>query len=151
MADRVILPVRLPGPALLTPDNKHWFLYDRALLPGTKFVANGEPIIRATWNVYLNGRTLLYVKEDCHEDPYPYFRLHVYPADMRDLPPSRVEHGFDNRGGFDFRKGRGSRLDSLCMAVGFLPAYDISRIETGQYARESGWLWSGDFQMKPVP
>ena len=40
---------------------------------------------------------LAYVKEGCAPADFDRrFFLHVWPADVRDLPPERLAHGFDN-------------------------------------------------------
>ena len=49
----VMLRHRDEGPALLTPDNRRMFLYDRALYDASyDEPAIGRPIIASDWNVY---------------------------------------------------------------------------------------------------
>ena len=111
--------------------------------------ASGEPVIRSTFDVYLDGRALTYVKEPCaRADTGAVFFLHLIPADAADLPDHRKQYGFDNLD-FDF-DGRGVRFDGECLATIVLPDYAVARIRTGQYlANENGSytnLWEGEIR-----
>ena len=92
----------------------------------------GEPIIRSDFEVYLNGRWLIYINERCGAaDLDNTFFLGVFPVDNDDLPVKQRPNGFENFG-FDFADngfGGGER----CFAVQKLPEYPIKRIHTGQY------------------
>ena len=103
----------------------------------------GEPLARSFFDVYLVGRALTYLRDECaDEDVAPWFFLHVDPVDVGDLPPHRREHGFEN---LDFVfTGSGARSDGSCVAVVPLPDYPIASIRTGQYD-EAGQLWSVEF------
>ena len=98
-----------------------------------------EPVGRAAFDVYRDGRTLTYLRDGCsaEEAAAPFF-LHVHPADAGDLPEHRRGYGFDN---LDFTlAGSGARIDGNCVAVARLPAYPTARIHTGQYdAGERLW------------
>ena len=102
-----------------------------------------EPLARAFYDVYRDGRTLTYVRDGCSlEDGVARFFLHVEPVDAADLPAQRREHGFDN---LDFTLGRsGGRVDGSCVAVARLPGYPIASVRTGQYD-ESGQRWAVEF------
>ena len=102
-----------------------------------------EPLARAFYDVYRDGRALTYVREGCPaEDGVARFFLHVEPVDAADLPAHRREHGFDN---LDFTLGRsGGRVDGSCVAVARLPGYPIASVRTGQYD-DTGQLWAVEF------
>ena len=102
-----------------------------------------EPLARAVYDVYREGRALTYVREGCSvEEGVARFFLHVEPVDAADLPAHRREHGFDN---LDFTLGRsGGRVDGSCVAVARLPDYPIASVRTGQYD-DTGQLWAVEF------
>ncbi len=118
----------------------------RSIMAGTA----GEPVIRATFDVYLKGNELTYFKESCHPaDTEDVFFLHLTPANVDDLPRTRRPHGFDNR---DFRWG-GDLRDGSCIEVIRLPDYPITSIRTGQYIPEAGWepVWAGEIRFPQPP
>ena len=104
----------------------------------------GEPIVGSTFDVYLTGDTLAYLKEPCAaEDVKAKFILHVYPSDAADLPAYRKQLRFDNR---DFHfPDRGVILDGKCLGLVPLPEYGIDRIRTGQYVSGEGVVWKSVF------
>ena len=103
----------------------------------------GEPLARAFFDVYRDGRALTYLRDGCTEaDAEARFFLHVFPANEGDLPPHREAYGFDN---LDFTlAARGARIDGNCVAVARLPEYPIATIRTGQYDG-TGALWTAEF------
>ena len=108
-------------------------------------IAAGEPVLRAAFDVHLDGRTLHYLRSECSaEDAAPRFFLHVVPADAADLPDERRRFGFDN---LDFAfADRGLRFGERCMASILLPEYGVARVRTGQH--EGGErLWEGKFAL----
>ena len=102
-----------------------------------------EPLVRSVYDVYLNGRTLTYLRDGCTEaEAEARFFLHVIPAHGGDLPERRREYGFDN---LDFTLAtRGIRIDGDCVAVARLPDYPIASVRTGQYD-DTGALWTAEF------
>ena len=137
---------REPGPALLTPDNRRVFLYDRALYDRQyEAAALGSPIIASDWNVYLKyGQRLIYTSTECANTDAWIF-LHIDPRDADDLPEQRKQYGFDH---LDFRFGNFAvRSDDRCVAVRELPGYDIAALRTGQYT-EDGPLWEGEYRFE---
>ena len=108
-------------------------------------VAEAEPLTRARFDLYLDERTLTYVREACSaEDADARFFLHVHPTDIANLPERRKGHGFDNLN-FDLREQGARTDDGACVAVVHLPAYPITHIHTGQLgADESSW-WDARF------
>ena len=87
-------------------------------------------VVRAAWDVYRNGRLLIWRKQPCAAaDVQAKFILHVTPADPANLPPHRKR--YDNLSFyFDWR---GVQLADQCMAIAQLPDYPISRIRVGQW------------------
>ncbi len=112
-------------------------------------LVSGEPVIRATFDIYLSENTLAYAKEPCvPADTAATFFLHVIPSDPDALPDARKQHGFDNR---DFHfDGRGVIFNGKCMAEVNLPEYDITRIRTGQYVPGEGQVWKAEFPFSPA-
>ena len=143
-SDYILTKYRMDGEALLTPENRLAFLYDRRVYDaeiGRMIAESGDPVIQSNFDVYLNGRTLIYTKDSCNErDVSSRFFLHIYPVDTGNLPDNRWQHGTDDLS-FTFR-GRGAQTEDICFAVRLLPAYDIARIATGQYD-SSGRIWQG--------
>ena len=97
-----------------------------------------QAIIRAAFDVYRHGRRLVYVKDGgCRPADFKErFLLHVVPVRKQDLPPNRLEHGFDNRDFFAVAD------EATCSVTAELPSYPIERIFTGQYIRGK----DGDYQ-----
>ncbi len=146
----IVMHERVDSDALLTPQNQYLFLYDahgltasltasyRSAYPS---VVSGEPLARKDFDVYLEDKTMYYLKEPCEpDDTKASFFLHVFPADFDDLPYPRREHRFDNLDfGFD---ERGALFDGKCMARVGLPQYDIAGIRIGQVRGDGAAVWS---------
>ena len=92
----------------------------------------GEPVIRSTFDVYVNDKELIYVTDTCSQDDRDaLFSLHWAPTDKAHLPAYWKEYGFNVR---DFRlEEYGVKSGGRCVAVVALPEYDISQIKTGQF------------------
>jgi len=112
--------------------------YERALSR-----LSGQPAARWGFDIWLDGRALTYVKENCDDaDARGRFFLSVFPADMSDLPQSARGAGREHESlNFDFAR-YGGILDGKCVIVRYLPDYAIIRIETGQWLPGDGELWS---------
>ena len=101
----------------------------------------GEPVVRSDFDIYLDGKTLIYVKMPCSPtDTRGWFFLHIYPTRPDDLPEvHKKTYGFENRH-FNFY-ANGARSDGKCIAMSSLPEYPIARIRTGQDNGEGqGWV-----------
>ena len=111
--------------------------YERALSR-----LSGEPAARSGFDIWLEGDTLTYVKENCDEaDTRGRFYLSVFPADRSDLPQSARDAGREHESlNFDFDR-YGAILDGRCVIIRRLPDYGISRVETGQWVPGEGELW----------
>ena len=110
----------------------------------------GEPIVRSSFDLYLVGDDLVYVRETCgHADTRDRFYLHVDPERVDDLPQNRRQFGFDNLD-FDFFL-RGALFAGRCVATVPLPDYSIASIRTGQFVRGEGELWSAEFAVGSEP
>ena len=134
---------------------------DRAAFEKTlaaMLAAAGEPVIESRMDVHVHGRRIFYVSEDCEgtDGRTPFF-LHVVPMREADMPPERIEHGYDN---LDFHQA-GVTFGERCMVRWQLPDYPIRRIRTGQFVRDRGDreqlrlrnLWEGgaDIGEQPAP
>ena len=99
----------------------------------------GEPVLRSTFDIHLEGTTLTYLKEPCvAEDVAAEFFLHVVPRNEADLSAvsRRYQSNFNN---LDFTFSRkGAIWDGKCLGVVTLPDYEIARIRTGQFIRDVG-------------
>lgn len=130
---------RRPGPALLTPDNREVFLYHRDAIEGDLFrgLEEAVPRIRARFEVHLRNRWLLYVREPCaEEDREARFFARFVPGDSADSPAGPGARGSEELV-FDFSEHAFSSGER-CVAGVRLPAYDLARIETGEFARPGG-------------
>ena len=111
----------------------------------------GEWVGSSTFDVYSNGRTLVYVKDPClPEDTEAWFFLHVDPEDPADLPRERQQHGFYS---FDFLfDWQGAWSGERCLTTVELPDYGITDIRTGQYDFPTGrHLWRVEFSFRDSP
>ena len=78
----------------------------------------GEPIIRGNYDVYLKGRRLTFVRENCRpEQRKVWFRVDAFPPHEEILPPGLWEPG-----SYASYYNQPVRLGSLCLAVIQLPA-----------------------------
>ena len=103
-----------------------------------------QPTARGGFDVYLDGKTLTYIREPCARDQaQASFFLHVTPRNRRDLPRTRRHAGFDN---LDFRwADAGAWFDGRCVARARLPDYDVTDVRTGQYGESASALWTVEF------
>ena len=104
---------------------------------------SGAPVARSGFDVYLEGDTLIYLKEGCAEsDARGRFFLSVFPEDPRDLPQTARDAGLEHEPlNFDFHR-HGAIFDGKCVIIRKLPGYPIRRVETGQWLPGEGELWS---------
>lgn len=112
--------------------------------------AFGDPAARAPFDLYLDGRALLYLREPCSPgEAEQRFFAHFYPEAPDALPGTRREHGFENR---DFAFGERGRLDDgRCLAILPLPDFPVARLRTGQWAPGEGDSWSVEIAFPPGP
>ena len=105
---------------------------------------DSTPVSRSTFDLYLLGEDLIYVREQCSPaDTKGIFFLHLIPFSLDDLPADRRESGFDN---LDFRFAtRGASFNGRCVATVPLPGYNIASIRTGRYVGEST-VWATEFR-----
>ena len=143
LVDFVISHHRDEGPALLTPDNRRMFLYDRALYDASyDEQALGAPIIASRWNVHLEDGRLIYVGEECANTKLPFF-LSMIPREAgaggtKTAPPRRMEFRFDDVA---------RRVGRRCVAAIDLPEQDLISVRTGQ-SGEEGPSWEGEYRFE---
>lgn len=113
------------------------------------FIRTAGPAARSNFDVYIDGRELIYFKQPCAHRPdlRASFFLGVFPQNVDDLPVEQRRHGFEN---LDFRFGQhGGMLDGACAATVRLPGYEIDRISTGQYTWDADGaptnIWIAEF------
>ena len=166
--DFLVTDWREPSVATLTPQNRRFFLYDKAayvgpydslfgnLLAQYNFDVYRKGNAQYNFDVYRKGNVLTYFKSPCTEaDTAARFLLHVFPTNLADLPEDRRRHGFDNLD-FTFSQ-RGGHFAvgaaPACTARVILPAYGMERIRTGQFDQQ-GQIWQANFplqQPQPAP
>ncbi len=108
-----------------------------------------EPVIRSEFDVYRNGKLLLYTKPSCTEaeDLGPVFFVDVWPQHVRDLPEHRQPRGFESFIHADMRI-YALWLGERCAFIRKLPEYDIARVATGQF-EHGRRVWRGEFSLAP--
>ncbi len=108
---------------------------------------SGERVASGEFDVFVNGRTLVYAREPCvPADMEAWFFVHIDPDDPDDLPEERRRWGFDNLD-FAFTLHRQATwFGEKCLAILDLPDYGIAAIRTGQYD-DAGQLWSVEFAL----
>ena len=141
----LLLRHRDEGPALLTPDNRRMFLYDRALYEASwDASALGDPIIASDWNVHLKDNRLIYVSGHCANPNAPFF-LSMDPREARGLLEHELWRGVD---GVEFSLRDFGRYSGRgCVAAFDLPEYELTSIRTGQ-SGEEGMLWEGEYRFQ---
>ncbi len=92
-----------------------------------------EPTVRAEWDVYALGDSLLYMKTNCQaEDTESRFFLHWVPVEgARDLPFAHVGQEFV-QADFSFA-ARGGVFDGDCLAHVPVPPFSVASARTGQF------------------
>ena len=102
-------------------------------------LASSDPAARSFFDVYLDGDSLVYIKEQCAaDDVRRRLFLHIHPKPgVESLPPAVRALGFLN---LDFRfRQAGAWIDGQCIAVVPLPDYPIAYVSTGQF--KGAHLW----------
>ncbi len=111
-------------------------------------VVAAPPVARSAFALYLDGRTLTYVKAGCQRaDTRGRFFLHVFPRDRAVLAAARRSLGFAVLDfGFDWWRHdishvqQAARFADKCLATVQLPSYPLARLRTGQVAGAGrGW------------
>ena len=106
---------------------------------------DGEPIIRGEYDVYLEGRRVTFVKEDCQKgERAGRFRVKVYRAG-----PAAQSAGVPDLAVYDHNVNYGARVDGRCLAVlqlrDYPPDYGINYLVAGRYSGDPAThaLWEG--------
>ena len=107
-----------------------------------------EPVAESGFDVYLDGKTLIYVKEPCAaEDTRGRFLLSVFPVSPDDLPEDAKREGREHVSlNFDF-DAFGAIFDGKCVIARTLPDYPIAAIETGQWIPGGERLWMAKWSL----
>ena len=105
----------------------------------------GPSAARGTFDLYRDGRRLLYHREDCREeDVEADFFLDLHPSEVESLPLRRREEGFEDLH-FPF-SNHGVVLDGQCLLLVTVPDYRIRRLVTGQFVPDGGTLWQVEIE-----
>ena len=157
--DFIVTGARADGLASLTPQNQTVFLYEwneyRKHITEAIEKAGAPQIRSDLFDVYLNGSSLIYAKDDCTwNDTNAFFFLAAFPVNENDLPAESRQRGFQNID-FGFWQNGIQQSEKRCIVITPLPDYDIARISTGQYTRradsETQHLWEGEiFPSNPL-
>ena len=100
-------------------------------------VAAAEPVLSSVFDVYLEGRTLHYLRDDCAwTDPDARFFVRVAASGEA---AARSTFAFLDRG---------LRYEGACLAAFGLPDGDVLGVRTGQYAGDAE-VWAGEFPLDP--
>ena len=85
----------------------------------------GAPVVRAGFDVYVQDRKLIYVKERCRPDVAETIRVEFVPAD----PDTNADllHPVETR-----------RVGTGCGAMAGLPGYAVAAVRTGQLEQDGG-------------
>ena len=102
-----------------------------------------DPILHSTFNLFLQGRSVIFFKEDCSPEHLTgTFSFHAYPVDTSFL------YGWDKVYGYESIVVRPREMvidgNGRCTWVVILPPYPVSSVHVGQYD-ETGWLWRARF------
>ena len=150
LPDRRIASVRTGqwvagAPAIWTGVARVDFERHRSALDAIVSGRAGPPAARGTFDLYRDGRRLLYHREDCRgEDVEADFFLDLHPSEVESLPPRRREEGFEDLH-FPF-SNHGVVLDGQCLLLVTVPDYGIRRLTTGQFAPGEGTLWQVEIE-----
>ena len=114
-------------------------------------VVAAPPVARSAFALYLEGRTLTYVKAGCQwADTRGRFFLEVFPRDRAVLAAAQRSLGFAVLDfGFDWWRHDISHVQQAawfadkCLVTVQLPSYPLARLRTGQVA-EAGRGWAVD-------
>ena len=121
-------------PLYLTNEIPDWYLRLLGIDPNVQALAKGDLAIRSTYDVYFDGRTLVYTKDPCSQDEEgTYFFVQVVPLDTESLPKGHVHFNMD----FAFTAKHALRKGNTCLAYRALPdTYEVAYIKTGQLNSE---------------
>ena len=153
--DACLAVVRLPERRIATVRTGQWVPGEPAIWTGVARVdierhrtalesvvsgQAGPPAARGAFDLYRDGRRLLYHREDCgEEDVEADFFLDLHPSEVEALPPRRRAEGFEDLH-FPF-SNHGVVLDGQCLLLVTVPDYGIRRLTTGQFDPDEGTLW----------
>ena len=121
-------------PLYLTNEIPDWYLRLMGHATYIQPPATGDLVIRSTYDVYFDGRTLIYKKDSCsQEERGTYFFVQVVPLDQESLPNDHVHFNMD----FVFTAKHALRKENTCLAYRTLPdTLEVAYIKTGQLNAE---------------
>ena len=104
---------------------------------------SAEPAVESAFDIYIDGRSLTYVKEPCaEEDARGRFQLWAFPAHEGALWMDSARGGAEYESlNFGFRD-YGAIFDGKRVITRTLPDYPMTHVEIGQWIPGEGGLWS---------
>ena len=148
------------GAGLLTPENQHVFLYDRARYD-ERYAMLGDPLLKggADWNVHLvRNRLIVATGNACaprqrFDGEPPFFLetfLETFPSESG--LPAFYFHEVANARRIEFRfQDSGFTVAGRCIAELAPPPYDVDRIRIGQFVPGAATLWSQEAPLEWGP
>ena len=139
---------RVYVPLYLTNQLPLWYLRLLGFDVDDVAPAKGDLVIRSDYDVYVDYRTLVYVKDPCPQgEEGTQFFVQVIPLDESIIPKDLIHINLD----FYFTPAHALRIGNTCYAIRQLPdSYAIGHFKTGQLnAARSGHAWIGSFFSKP--
>ena len=115
------------------PDLLRWLLREPGIVHERR--TPGKRLVRSDFDVYLDGGTLIYVKERCTPadvDGNTILFLRVAPADPADLPRRHRRSGFVPYHPWSLVPWPSKVLGGRCLFGVSLPEYPVARIVVGQ-------------------
>ena len=96
--------------------------------------AKGKLVVQSEYDVYINGQTLVFTKDQCSQDEEGmYFFVQVIPIDREILPKGQVHFNM----GFFYSSRLALKIGKSCYAVRELPnSFEVGYIKTGQLNEE---------------
>ena len=134
------LPPKIYVPLYVTNEAPNWFYRVLGFDVIDQAPVKGKLVFKSEYDVYINGRTLVFIKDQCsHDEEGLHFFVHVVPLDSDSLPKSQVHFNMD----FSFTPRHALKIGKSCYAVRELPnSYGIGHVTTGQFNLErTGHSW----------
>ncbi len=131
-------------PEILAMDFPNWYLQLLGFDIAGKALVKGELIAQSDYSVFLNDKTLVFVKEACPLDEYSSeFFVFVTPLNPRDTPESRALENLS----FLFRSKHAVKIGRTCIAVRDLKLpFEVGQVMMGQLnAERTAHAWVANY------
>jgi hypothetical protein len=124
------LPTSIFVPLYVTVETPDWYLRLMGFDKGTEYLGEGDLIVDSTYEVFLDGKSLVFVGKGCsHLEERTRFFVHIWPLDERDLPADRSHFSAD----FFASPVHALRIGNTCFGIKELSeSLNVGAIRTGQ-------------------